>query len=56
MEKLIEDIVKVCGPDFEESDIPSFISKENRKKLWEMICERREDERFDFHPRLEDVN
>jgi hypothetical protein len=53
-----EQVIRVCGENYQESDVPAiWRKKEEAKRLAKGAeIEDREDERFDYHPRPEEVN
>ena len=53
-------IIRVCGPNYKESDIPAYIRRrdfENEMRQVEAedrMAEEYEDEKYDYHPRPEE--
>lgn len=48
-----KEVIRVCGPDYEEADVPAYIRKRDLEKLDQ---EEIDDLLADWHPRPEDVN
>jgi hypothetical protein len=55
-------VIDIYGSDYEEKDIPTYIRNRDFKNEMDQIeaeertVEELEDERFDYHPRPEEVN
>lgn len=47
------EIIRVCGPNYEESDIPTYIRNRDGEESEE---EKYEGEKHDYHPRPEEEN
>lgn len=42
-----KEVIRVCGPNYEEKDIPAYIRERDAEEYWQEEIRRREKEKYD---------